>query len=545
MARETRIVSLPLLIAVAGAGIVLYQWMGGRPLWLDEEMIALNFRDRPFGSLSGGLWLDQSAPLGWLGLQRAVLLAFGSSELVLRTIPAAFAVATVFAAFFVGRRWLSATGCATFVLLCSLGQWISFHAVELKPYSADTFWALTLPALAVAAATASPAAARKRTLMMWALAAAIGHWFSLGALLVLPACFVVLSLSELREREGLGRLAAAFTVVIASFALHYLLAIRYTHGSESLQEYWKFAMAPPDAGFTGTLRWLSSQLGPVAQKPGGTVLTVTFWIAVVLGVALAPARLLGFSAGLVVLSGFALAGFRLMPLYERLSLWFVPALYLGIAMFADRGVWLLRRKPPAHSSMNLVGACFILGVVAALCLDVSERGIHDLQHGRPRDSNHATDDRAAVAWLMQQRKPGDVLITTHHALPAIWWYGGVPISKEGGQEFSDGGGIFVAEHHGAQRVCRGREPETVFDEGRRIQVYFGFVDSPPGFDDLLLERLSKLGTITALRHFPAASRAAVIDPSTREGSNLFWEDAGKDTGTWLKGCIAVRRARVW
>ena len=118
--------------------------------------------------------------------------------------------------------------------------------------------------------------------------------------------------------------------------------------------------------------------------------------------------------------------------------------------------------------MNLVGACLILGVVATLCLDVTERGIHDLQFGRPRDSNHTTDDRAAIAWLMQQRKPGDVLITTHHALPAIWWYGRVPISKEGGQEFSDGGGIFVCRAlTTAQRVCRGRELETVIDPGHQ------------------------------------------------------------------------------
>ena len=545
MARETRLVSLPLLIAVAGAGIVLYQWLGARPLWLDEEMIALNFRDRSFAGLGGRLWLDQSAPLGWLALQRAVLLVFGSSELAVRAVPALFGVATVFAAFAVGRRWLTTLGCATFVLLCSLGQWISFHSVELKPYSADTFWGLWLPALAAAAAAASPGASRRNALAMWALAAAIGHWFSLGALLVLPACFVLLAVSEQRDREGRRRLAVAFAVVVASFALHYLFAIRHTQGSESLQGYWKFAMAPEDSGVTGSLQWLYGRLGPLAQKPGGTVLVAAFWIAAVLGFVLAPARLLGFCAGLVVLSGLALGALRVMPLYERLSLWFVPALYLGIALFADRGVWLLRRKPPAHSSMNLVGACLVLGTVATLCLDVAERGIHDLQFGRPLDSNHAADDRGAIAWLMQQRQPGDILITTHHALPAIWWYGAVPISKEGGHQFSDGGGIFVAEHHASQRVCRGRELETRIDGRHRIQVYFGFVDSPPGFDDLLLERLSKLGTITALRHFPAASRAAVIDPSTQVGSNLFWEDAGKDTGTWLKGCIALLPARVW
>ncbi len=130
--------------------------------------------------------------------------------------------------------------------------------------------------------------------------------------------------------------------------------------------------------------------------------------------------------------------------------------------------------------MNLVGACLVLGMVATLCLDVAERGIHDLQFGRPLDSNHATDDRGAIAWLMQQRQPGDILITTHHALPAIWWYGAVPISKEGGHQFSDGGRIFVAEHHASQRVCRGRELHTG-SMGATDPGVFRFRRQPSGF----------------------------------------------------------------
>jgi hypothetical protein len=535
---------IPLLIAIAGAGIVMYQWAGARPLWLDEEMIALNFRDRSFNALGGRLFLDQSAPLGWLALQRLVLLVFGPSELVLRAVPALFGVATVIAAFFIGQRWLTTFGSAIFVLLCAAAPWMTFHAIELKPYSADTFWGLSLPALAVAAASASNDARRTRV-MLWAAAAAIGQWFALGALLVLPACFVVLAVSQWRDRAGMTRLAAAFAVVIASFAIHYLLAIRFTQSSASLQDFWQFAMAPRDAGFVESLKWLYRQLAPFASKPGGTALAASFWISVALGVAFAPVRMLGAAAGLVLLTGFTLALARVMPLYERLSLWFVPALYLAISLFADRGILLLQRRPFQRSAMNLAAACVIFLLVGTLCLDVVERGIADFRFGRPLDSNHITDDRGALAWLMQQREPGDVLITTHHAQPAVWWYGRVPIAEGGGHAFPDGGRIFAAEHYASSRACRGRELENAIDPRHKVLVYFGFVDTAPGFDDLLLERLSKMGTVTALRHFPGASRAAVVDPAFKGGSNLFWEDAGKDTGMWLKGCVAVEPARVW
>ena len=62
--------SPPVVIAAVGVLIVVLQWASARPLWLDEQMIALNVRDRGLASLGGRLWLDQSAPLGWLLLQR-------------------------------------------------------------------------------------------------------------------------------------------------------------------------------------------------------------------------------------------------------------------------------------------------------------------------------------------------------------------------------------------------------------------------------------------------------------------------------------------
>jgi len=39
--------------ALLGAGLDIYQWAGAPSLWLDEEMIALNVRDRAFADLGG------------------------------------------------------------------------------------------------------------------------------------------------------------------------------------------------------------------------------------------------------------------------------------------------------------------------------------------------------------------------------------------------------------------------------------------------------------------------------------------------------------
>ena len=48
-------------LAVVGAALLVIQWSHGRMLWLDEEMIAINIRDRSLAALAGRLSLGQAA----------------------------------------------------------------------------------------------------------------------------------------------------------------------------------------------------------------------------------------------------------------------------------------------------------------------------------------------------------------------------------------------------------------------------------------------------------------------------------------------------
>ena len=189
-------------IALLVAGLDIAQWLRAAPLWVDEEMIAINIRDRFFSELPGPLWLGQSAPLGWLVVQRALLLTLGTGELVLRFVPLLFGIATVAAAVWVGRRWMHPWAAALLVALCGVSQWMSHYRFELKHYSADAFWALLLPALAAWTAEATdPARQRARWVRWWAVAA-LAQWLANGAILVTPACAVVLAVVIL-WRQGI------------------------------------------------------------------------------------------------------------------------------------------------------------------------------------------------------------------------------------------------------------------------------------------------------------------------------------------------------
>lgn len=522
--------AVDLWIAVAGGGLAVYQWAVARPLWLDEQMIAINIRERGFGELAGKLSFEQSAPYGWLVLERIALLAGGSGERTLRVVPLLFGLATIATAVWIGRRWLTPIAAAALVLLASVGQWISYSFVELKHYSADTCFALLLPALAAWSISTPDDAARAPAtsggsdrVLMWWVAAAVAQLFANGALFVTPLCAVAIVAIVLQER-GFGaacRAAAPALVWAAIFAANYAFVLRPAQTSEFLQSYWQ-ADFPPAAGFWEMLRWIGARLGPFALKPGGTRLGLGLWAAAVAGFASARgrARPPALMFATVPLSVFLLATLHFVPFFERLVLWVVPSLYVGVALLADAAT--VQTAPR-------VGRVVVLLLVATIAADVTYMGLNDLK-ARPAGTNHLLDDRGAVRWLAAREQPGDVWVTTHLALPAIWWYAppadasGRPIVEVG---YADPG-----------PDCRPDALAGALAHAARILVFTGFHfdDVPKNFDAVLLDRLTALGQMTAFRGFEDVSRAAIFD------RRLV---SRRDLGEQVPGCLTARPARRW
>ena len=216
-------------IAAAAIVIDIYQWRAALPLWVDEEAIALNVRDRSIGDLAGGLWLGQSAPFGWLGSRTHGHGHLGTGEAALRAVPLLFGIATVGAGR-VGRSTVDGADCRRRCssLLCWIGPYLSHYRFEVKHYTADILFGLLLPALAAWAIEADRSSDRARRIWLWWIAAAIGHWFANGALLVTPACAIFLCVAVWRRdgRRAAVWFAAGGLMWLGSFGLHYLISIR-------------------------------------------------------------------------------------------------------------------------------------------------------------------------------------------------------------------------------------------------------------------------------------------------------------------------------
>jgi hypothetical protein len=256
-------------------------------------------------------------------------------------------------------------------------------------------------------------------------------------------------------------------------------------------------------------------------------------------------RLLAIVFAAVPISASVLALIGLVPLYERLALWVVPSLYVGVALAIDSGIEWARDGYRRRTLIRLAVGAIVACAGAAVCIDIAERGWRDAV-GRPQDSNHALDDRAAVRWLLSVKQPGDAMLTSILGLPAVWWYGGAPIaSPASGGMLSDGTRLFEVSYSAGDARCGEDALGRALASHGRVLVYFGFGldDVPAGFADLLLRQLESLGLVNEFRRFSGQTRAAVVELTAAPRSPDA-VDRGS-TGSDSHGCIDIRPAMRW
>jgi hypothetical protein len=538
--------------------MLVYQWYWSRPLWVDEEMIALNIRDRTLAELIGALWMNQSAPLGWLWAQRLVIVSFGTTERALRALPVLFGLATLTGALAIGRAWMRPLGAAVLALLCAFGLSIAFFPLEAKPYSADVFFGLLMPVLAWWAMrrplTGSPGNLNGPRIWIWCAVAAAAQWMANGALFAAVASALVMGADAFRRKSwnGLAQIAVPGLLCALSFALHYYLALRYSFENESLQSYWAPWMPPSEGGIAATMRWLGSRFETLANDPGGSRMWLGFWLSAAGGLALSAAS--GLSAAWYLASlpalAFLLGALRLVPLGGRLTLWAVVALYAGIALMADYAACAARRAFSARNWVAFTLAALATVAVLRVSWDIFHRGEYEFRV-RP-SSNHALDDRAAMRFLMAQRQQGDVLVTARMALPAVWWYGGIDLRPPhlGRTVPGDGSPILELRHYWPGPDCVPSKLSATLVGVKRVALYLGF-DSrqPPGLQELTLDRLSELGAMVAYRGIAEEGVAAVFDltrppaPWTVIVTGLSGHQL--PTPERARGCVGFHPAARW
>ncbi len=214
--RSLRLRRWLILFVAVGVGLRLFRYALGLPLWGDEGFLGVNILDRSYRQLLQPLEYIQVAPIGFLWAERAMYLAFGMSEYVMRLIPVVAGVAAVILFGFWARKILPPLAATIATGILAVSDLSIRHAVELKPYGIDLFVSLVL----LVPATLFLLKRRDRWLAFLILVTPIALFISLPSVFVAGGIVATLLMMARTITMRQRILAAVFAVVVAaSFGL--------------------------------------------------------------------------------------------------------------------------------------------------------------------------------------------------------------------------------------------------------------------------------------------------------------------------------------
>jgi hypothetical protein len=518
--RGAAIVSLVLL--AIGVALRLHLYVDRRSLWLDEIWVALNIVGHSFLRLLRPLDYAQSAPVGFLWVERLAVLIGGVNELALRAFPFLAGCALLVLLWMLARRLLDVRYAALCLAFAALSPLLVYFSNEVKPYILDALMAVVLTWLTLDVLEAPDSPRAWRRLLLGGV---------LGILLSSPSVFVLAAVGLAliahpaigRTRTGWMRLVGTGAIWVILFTLGYFLIYRSTANSAYMQGIWKND-------------FLTLPLSTMAQV--GNVSTRTMWIHTLFGEGeelLVPKTIVsvtlfsligavvlwrrhGLPVALLVLLPFvATAGAsfaRLWPLTPRLLLGLIPALVLLLGA----GMWALVSLLPVRTrgiALALLGALYLV--------PASVYGAEKLREPKRRD-----DVAPLIREFMATRNGPAIMYVMGHGTPSWLFYTARWREREG-PAFQFAATRANTAAHFETRGCLAQEPglRTVFAPmGKDALTEAGlareaaWLAAQPERDVWVLTLSYEHAAGHVLEHQMLAHGAARVGERTRQGGEL-------------------------
>jgi hypothetical protein len=404
---------------VAGLGLRAWQYLANNSLFVDEAALARNIIDRPVRGLFAGLDYAQSAPLGFLLVEKAAAAVLGTSEYGLRAFPLTCGVAALFLFWSVARRILTGWTETFAVGLFSLGVPFIYFSSLVKQYSSDVAVAILM--LLASIEIRQRGVTRGRAWLLGALGAA-AVWFSQPALFVVAGiglAFLALSWSE---RDYTARRALIGTWILwgASSIASGVWALQNVTAADRAFYRWiwseGFMPMPPQSASDAAwlfrkLLWAFGTFGSgMGQMHGGLgyrwslvfllVMIVGFWAL------WKTRRDVALFLTLPLVIAVIASALNLYPFTARLLAFLLPGLLLATAAGAG---YLFARIPPRVSFLAPAGLAILGG--APIYAAATNLPPFWLQHVRP-----------VIEQVYAQRLPGDGVYVYYGGGQAFHYY---------------------------------------------------------------------------------------------------------------------------
>ena len=411
------------LALLLGVLLRLAQYAVNRSLWLDEALLASNFLDRGWAALFAPFHRGQTAPLGFLALEKLAVAALGRGELALRLAPLLAGLAALALLPGVARRYLTRAALPLGIALVALAPFLVYYSSEVKPYACDALCSLVVLRLA------HDLARRPRDARLAAAYAAFGTvalWLSQPAAFMLAGTGLVLGLRALRRRDrraavGLAATGAAWAASLAgafAYARHQLEDPGY------MQAFWRVGFFPLPPRSASDWLWLPRMLARAFREPMGIVGSDESAMSVV-----------GAAAALALFA----AGCAWMARRRRLRLALLLA-PLGLVLCASAA-----RMYPFGGEF-LSGGRVLIFLLPSLAL-VTAEGAAAAARWAPRGARKAVlagaaalallpagayaalsvphlraEVRPLLEWVNENRRPGDVMYVYYHGQSVFEYY---------------------------------------------------------------------------------------------------------------------------
>lgn len=224
-----------LYICLKGIIVSILMNAENRSLWLDEAMLAWSFSRRSFWRLwDGTLEQVQSAPLGWLYIEKILTIVFGNTEFVLRSVSVGGVILTLAVLYYLLKKYHHAefpfAACAFLVNM----QFVLRYSNVFKPYMTDGFFVLFVILLFY---WYEEKRISLKVLSLWWCGLI---WFSnpvcffMGGLLIAKGIFAVLEKDWKTIKEEL----VCGSSISCSFVIYYFFWLRETAVSNEMQSFW-------------------------------------------------------------------------------------------------------------------------------------------------------------------------------------------------------------------------------------------------------------------------------------------------------------------
>lgn len=400
--------------ALIAIGILLRarEFLANRSLWIDEAMLALNLRDRSFATLMDPLADNQAAPIGYLWIQRGVMLILGEWDWSLRLVAflAGIAVLLLYERF--TRLTLNRTEALVGLALLVLARPLIRHGAQVKQYSGDVAVATWL--LFEWARLRGAELGGTRSVRL-ALVGALAAWLSQPAVFLLATLGAEMLLARTRHRpwRAAGQIGAILAAWLTSFAAVYFLTLRHLVGNAYFSGHFAAAFAPPPVSGANLAWYPRAMLHVLRSVLGIEFLPVVALVAVLAAIPILARRDGGANLLLVLVGPMALvvlaSALGLYPIEDRLVLFLAPSLATLVAVAVGSCL------APGPAPLRVLAAASLAVILSYPLASSGYKFLIPI-------SGAVEETKPLLRALRERARPGDVVYLYYVAGPAYRFY---------------------------------------------------------------------------------------------------------------------------